>query len=180
MRSVLVVAEIACAVALVVGASLLIRSLVALGRVDLGYSPERLLVVESSVPAHDLVTSRAATRFYGDALERIVGVPGVVSAAAVRGLPGTSFHSNGGYWLEGGPGPDATGVRSPQAVFTVTTPDYFRTMAIPVRRGRDLPRATATMARASPSSTRRLHVRAFQTSTRSGGESSVGSTRSTS
>jgi putative ABC transport system permease protein len=137
MRSVLVVAEIACAVALVVGASLLVRSLFALGRVDLGFSPERLLVVESTVPAHDLATSRAATRFYGDILHRISRVPGVVSAAGVRGLPGTSFHSNGGYWLEGGPGPDATGVRSPQAVFTVVTPDYFRTMGIPVRSGRD-------------------------------------------
>jgi len=137
MRSVLVVAEIACAVALVVGASLLIRSLIALGHVDLGFSPEHLLVVESTVPAHDLPTSRAATRFYGDVLQRISGVAGVVSAAGVRGLPGTSFHSNGGYWLEGGPGPDATGVRSPQAVFTVVTPDYFRTMGIPVRSGRD-------------------------------------------
>ncbi|HEY2906098.1 MAG TPA: ABC transporter permease [Vicinamibacterales bacterium] len=137
MRSALVVAEIACAVALVVGASLLIRSLVALGQVDLGFSPERLLVVESTVPAHDLTTSRAATRFYGDVLQRVGGVRGVVSAAGVRGLPGTSFHSNGGYWLEGGPGPDATGVRSPQAVFTVVTPDYFRTMGIAVRSGRD-------------------------------------------
>ncbi len=137
VRSALVVAEIACAVALVVGASLLVRSLVALGRVDLGFSSERLLVVESTVPANNLATFRAANRFYADVLQRINGVPGVVSAAGVRGLPGTSFHSNGGYWLEGGPGPDATGVRSPQAVFTVTTPDYFRTMAIPVKRGRD-------------------------------------------
>jgi predicted permease len=47
------------------------------------------------------------------------------------------MHSNGGYWLEGGPGPEVAGVQAPQAVFTVITPDYFRTMTIPVSRGRD-------------------------------------------
>jgi predicted permease len=64
-------------------------------------------------------------------------VPGVLSVAGIRGLPSTSFHSNGGYWIEGGPGPEQQGIRSPQAVFTVVTPDYFKTMSIPHRRGRD-------------------------------------------
>ncbi len=60
-----------------------------------------------------------------------------MSVAGVRGLPATSTHSNGGYWLEGGPGPEVSGVQAPQAVFTVVTPNYFRTMTIPVSRGRD-------------------------------------------
>jgi putative ABC transport system permease protein len=137
LRNALVVSEIAGAVALVVGASLLMRSFVALGRADLGFDPDHLLVVASTVPSSDLTAARAATRFYSDVLPRLSAVPGVVSVAGVRGLPGTSIHSNGGYWLEGGPGPEATGIRAPQAVFTVVTPDYFRTMAIPVRGGRD-------------------------------------------
>ena len=45
--------------------------------------------------------------------------------------------SNGGYVLEGGPGFDQVGVRAPQAVFTVVTPDYFRTMGVPLKAGRD-------------------------------------------
>jgi predicted permease len=49
----------------------------------------------------------------------------------------TSVRSNGSYWLEGGPGPDQTGVNAPEAVLNVVTPDYFRTMRIPVKRGRD-------------------------------------------
>jgi putative ABC transport system permease protein len=137
MRNALVVSEIAGAVALVVGASLLMRSFLALGRADLGFNPDHLLVVQSTVPTHDLASSRAATRFYADVLPTLSGVPGVVSVAGVRGLPGTSLHSNGGYWVEGGPGPEVTGIRASQAVFTVVTPDYFRTMEIPVREGRE-------------------------------------------
>ena len=56
---------------------------------------------------------------------------------AFAACPATSTHSNGGYWLEGGPGPEVSGVQAPQAVFTVVTPNYFRTMTIPVSRGRD-------------------------------------------
>jgi putative ABC transport system permease protein len=136
-RSALVIAEIALAVALVVGASLLVRSLVALGRVDLGFTTERLLVVETTVPSRDLDGARRATAFYAAILPRLAAIPGVTSVAGVRGLPGTSLHSNGGYWIEGGPGPDALGVRSPQAVFTVVTPNYFHTMGVPIRDGRD-------------------------------------------
>jgi predicted permease len=55
----------------------------------------------------------------------------------VTGLP-TQVTSNGGYWLEGGATFQQLGIaKSPQAVFTVVTPDYFATMGIPLRRGRD-------------------------------------------
>ena len=137
LRQALVVGEVAIAVALVVGASLLIRSFVALGRVDLGFRTDRLLVVESTVPADDLQAARRATLFYGDVLPRLGALPGVASVAGVRGLPGASMLSNGGYWIEGGPGPDTLGIRSPQADFAVVTPNYFHTMGVPLRLGRD-------------------------------------------
>jgi predicted permease len=133
----LVTTEIALAVALVSAAALLARSFAALARVDLGYATEQRLVVETTIPFDDVTAARRATATYADVLRRIESVPGVAAAGGVRGLPGTAMHSNGGYWLEGGPGPDATGVRAPQAVFTVVTPHYFRTMAIPQRAGRD-------------------------------------------
>jgi putative ABC transport system permease protein len=135
-RGALVVAEVALAVALVVGASLLARSFVALGRAELGYASERVLVIKTTVPSRDVEDERRATATYAALLPRLATLPGVSAVAGVRGLPGTSTHSNGGYWLEGGPGPDVAGVQAPQAVFTVVTPDYFRTMTIPVR-GRD-------------------------------------------
>src|SRR4029078_9888132 len=46
-----------------------------------------------------------------------------------------------GYWIEGGPGPDQTGVRAPQALFTVVTPQYFETLGVQVKRGRDFTHA---------------------------------------
>jgi putative ABC transport system permease protein len=145
LRSVLVVAEIALAVALVVGSSLLIRSFVALGQVSLGFSADHLLVLETSVPTRidlrNIAGAQRATAFYTDVLTRMATVPGVTSAAGIRGLPAArgrfGHESNGGYWLEGGQDPSVAGVRLPQAAFTVITPDYFKTMQIPLRRGRD-------------------------------------------
>jgi predicted permease len=136
-RSGLVVAEVALAVALVAGAALLVRSFIALGRAELGYSAERVLVVHTTVPVRDVEGARRATATYAALLPRLAALPGVNAVAGIRGLPGTAMHSNGGYWLEGGPGPDVSGVQAPQAVFTVITPDYFRTMTIPVSSGRD-------------------------------------------
>src|SRR5580765_2426811 len=145
LRSVLVVAEIALAVALVVGASLLIRSFIALGHVPLGFSADHLLVLETSVPTRidlrNIAGAQRATLFYADVLPRMASVPGVTSVAGIRGLPAArgrfGHESNGGYWLEGGQDPSVAGVRLPQAAFTVITPDYFKTMQIPLRRGRD-------------------------------------------
>jgi len=136
LRSALVIIEIALAVSLVVGAGLLIRSFVALGEVDLGYSTDRVLVAETSVPAKDLDTAKRATAFYRSVRPQLAALPGVQSVAGVRGLPSTPSRSSGGYWIEGGD--DVQGITSPQALFTVVTPDYFKTMSIPLHRGRDL------------------------------------------
>src|SRR6185436_389442 len=50
----------------------------------------------------------------------------------------TDVRSSGGYWIQGGPGPEVLGMKSPQAVFNVVTPDYFRTLQVPIVRGRDI------------------------------------------
>jgi predicted permease len=136
-QRILVGGEVALAVALAIAAALLVRSFNALARVDLGYATDRRLVVQTNIAYNDIDDARQATAKYAEVLRRVDAIPGVASVAGIRGLPGTGMHSNGGYWLEGGPGPDATGVRAPQAVFTVVTPHYFRTLAIPQRAGRD-------------------------------------------
>lgn len=108
----------------------------ALAEVDLGFDADRLVVLRTAVPVAGREQWPRATAFYRDLLPEIRSIPGVVAAGAVTGLP-TAVRSNGGYWLEGGPGPKESGVRSPQAIFTVVTPDYFRAMRIPLTRGRD-------------------------------------------
>jgi putative ABC transport system permease protein len=135
-RNAFVVAEIALAVVLVVGAGLLARSLAALSAVDMGFTAERLLVLSTQVPIRTIDDAPRATDFYRDLLPELRAIPGVTAAAGVTNIP-TVVGSNGGYVIEGGPTFDQVGVRAPQAVFTVVTPEYFRTMGVPLKSGRD-------------------------------------------
>ena len=135
-RNAFVVAEIALAVVLVVGAGLLARSLAALTAVDMGFSPDRLLLLRTAVPVRSIADAQRATAFYRDLLPELRALPGITSIAGVTSPP-TAVGSNGGYWLQGGPGPDQTGVRAPQAIFNVVTPGYFKTIDVPLKAGRD-------------------------------------------
>jgi predicted permease len=73
---------------------------------------------------------------YRTTLNELRALPGVMAAGGVTSLP-TLVRSNGGYWIQGGPGPEVLGMKSPQALFNVVTPDYFRTLQVPIVRGRD-------------------------------------------
>ena len=136
MRGALVVAEIALSVMLLAGAGLLIKSFIALNNVALGYRPERVLVMESSVPAGDLEGARRATRFYKDLLRDVAALPGVSSTGATRTPPGHVM-SNGGYWLDHLPARDQMTVSAPNAVFSIVSPGAFATLGIPLKTGRD-------------------------------------------
>jgi putative ABC transport system permease protein len=131
-----VVAEVALAVLLVFGAGLLGRSLLALAAVNMGFSPERLLVMRTAVPVASVNDARRATSFYKDLLTELRAWPGITAIGGVTSLP-TAVRSDGSYWIEGGPRLEDTGVRAPQALFTVATPDYFKALRVPIRRGRD-------------------------------------------
>ncbi|HEX6974410.1 MAG TPA: FtsX-like permease family protein, partial [Vicinamibacterales bacterium] len=135
-RSAFVVSEVALAVVLVTGAGLFARSLAALASVNMGFDSSQLLVLKTTVPIRSFQEAPRATAFYRDLLPEVKAVPGVEAVAAVTSLP-TAVRSNGGYWLEGGPGPDQAGTRSPQALFTVVTPGYFNVLRVPLVKGRD-------------------------------------------
>jgi putative ABC transport system permease protein len=135
-RGAFVIVEIALAVVLVAGAGLLARSLAALAAVDMGFTPDRLLVLRTSVPVRELADAPRGVAFYRDLLPELRGLPGVGSVAAVRSLP-TLFTSNGGYQIEGA-GAAADVTRTPQALFNVLTPGYFQTIGTPIVRGRDV------------------------------------------
>ena len=135
-RKAFVVAEIALAVALVMGAGLLARSLVALAGVDMGFQGDRLVVLRTTVPVSGRPDFARAMDVYRTTLTELRALPGVAAAGGVTSLP-TLVRSNGGYWIQGGPGPEVLGMKSPQALFNVVTPDYFRTLQVPIVRGRD-------------------------------------------
>lgn len=135
-RKAFVVTEIALAVALVMGAGLLGRSLIALASVDMGFEGDRLAVLKTVVPVSGRADFQRAMDTYRNLLTEMRAIPGVTAAAGVTSLP-TAVRSNGGYWIQGGPGPEVLGMKSPQAVFNVVTPDYFRVLQVPLVHGRD-------------------------------------------
>ena len=134
LRRVLVVAEIALAVMLVIGAGLLIRSFETLQRVDPGFDPHDLLTFQLYLPESRYPDAGAASTFYASLLDRIESLPGVRSAAAMSGLPPLrSVNAND---------TDFEDVeRTPDRPFNVdyyqtVQGDYFGTMGIPIVEGR--------------------------------------------
>ncbi len=136
LRSTLVIFETAAAVVLVIAASLLLRSFAALNHADMGFDTDRLLLANTSVAWADLDGARRAVRFYRDLLPKLGAIGSVQSVAGVSAIP-TVVRSNGGYMIEGGATFEQMRTRSPQALFTVVTPGYFKTIGIALKRGRD-------------------------------------------
>ena len=135
-RSAFVVAEVALAVVLVFAAGLLGRSLMRLAAVEMGFSPERLLVLRTVVPFRSLDDAPRATAFYRDVLADLRALPGVTAVGAVTSLP-TSIRSDGSYAIGGVSTLEQMGIKLPQALLTVVTPDYFRALRVPFKSGRD-------------------------------------------
>jgi putative ABC transport system permease protein len=112
LRGVLVAAEVALAVILVIGAGLMIRSLAALGQIDLGFNPDRVLTMRLAVPAGSYDTADQVVGFYDRLLDRVRGLPGVEHAGVVRALPLATTIGDSGVDVEGfeePPGSNAKG-----------------------------------------------------------------------
>ncbi len=135
LRNGLVIAEVAAAFVLAVGASLLARTMLTLQSTDLGYSKTGLLIVDADAPAVDLDGSLAATRkVRRDLCRSPRTLPGVESVAGVMGLPTGKYGSNG-YYSVNGAAVNTQG--NEQAIFSLASPDYFKTMEVPFLKGRD-------------------------------------------
>ena len=135
MRGVLVVAEIALAVALASGAGLLMKSLAALHHVALGFRPENVLVMRATVPGSLATATPQARQFFRETLSQIRRLPGVVAAGATMAPPG-SIDSSGGYFIDRlAANPDWT--RAPEAVLSVVAPGTFAALGTPIKSGRD-------------------------------------------
>jgi predicted permease len=137
-RNGLVVAEMALAVVLLAGAGLLMRSFVALVRVDPGFQPDGVFSFSLSLPDARYGTPERAEAFYADLLDRLRVLPGVNAAGAVFGLPLSGFRFGiSASELDGQRLGDEEQDRLSTQV-RIVTPDYFRAMGIAVVRGRAL------------------------------------------
>src|SRR5207245_2110790 len=134
-RDLFMVVEMALSVALVAVSALLIQSMLAIQQAPLGFDASNVFTLEFRLPQSKYPKPDDIARFFKIAIERVRAVPGVESAALVRAVP---FSGNGGtvgYAVEGKPVPDPA--QLPQARFHLVTPEYFKTMRIPLMKGRD-------------------------------------------
>jgi putative ABC transport system permease protein len=135
MRSLLVVSEIALSLVLLVGAGLLMKSFLKLQAVDPGFNPNNLLTMRVSMEGlnYEKVESRIA--FYGQLLDKIKALPGVQSAGARYRIPlaPDDGYANLAFTVEGRLSDPAN---RPLAFYNTVSPDLFRTMEIPVSKGR--------------------------------------------
>ncbi len=135
-RNSLIATEVALSVVLLVGAGLLIKSLARLHKVDPGFDSQRLLTMQVTLSGVRYSDLRSRIAFFDQLFERSRNIASVESAGLVSQLP-LSGGGRGGdpFSIEGRPY-DSSG-RVPQiAVQYRTTPDYFRTMRIPLLVGR--------------------------------------------
>ena len=133
-RSLLVVTEVALALVLLVGAGLLINSFVRLQQVAPGFDPGQTLTFNVAPSAARTTTPGQIAGFYRELTERLKALPGVVNASVIFQLPLGGTAANTSIAIEGRP--VAPGDR-PTAIIHMAGPEYFRTMGIPLVKGRE-------------------------------------------
>jgi putative ABC transport system permease protein len=134
-RRLLVISELALAAMLLVGSGLLIRSYLQLQRVEPGFDPEGVATFGLSLPAAKYPASANLDAFVSTLLSRLEAEPGVEAAAVAYGLPFTgALNAITGFRREDRAAPDSASM--PSASMRVVTPNYFKTMRIPMRSGR--------------------------------------------
>jgi len=131
-RSLLVVAEVALALVLVVGASLLIRTFVALGSIDRGFDPRRVLTIRMSLTDPRFATASAVAQLVRDGVQRINALPGVIGTGASVSLPLESDWLTS-FMVIGRPASERTPDLSS---YRVISPGYLAVFQIPLIRGR--------------------------------------------
>jgi putative ABC transport system permease protein len=134
VRSVLSAGQIALSIVLLIGAALLMESIAHLRGVDLGFNPSRLLTMSISLPPTRYDTNQKKAAFFTDLIERVDSLPAARSAAAAMTLPMTSFP---GTPVQDAGKPALKLNERPIAKYFPVTPGYFRTLQIPLIRGRD-------------------------------------------
>ena len=134
IRSVLVVAESAIAVMLLVGAGLLIRSLIQLQNTNPGFDASNVVTMQVQLPMAKYSTPDKASAFFNELENRIVGLPGVENVGLTTELPLTGQLNDMPFTVEGRP--PVTIDQAFDADFRRVNQHYLRTMHIPLLRGR--------------------------------------------
>ncbi len=134
-REMLVVAELALALVLLIGAGLLMTSFVKLQAVDTGFNPRNLLTATVSLAGAAQYVGPARETFYRQLLDQLKTVPGIETVSAINHLPLAGDTWGRGLTIEGRPLPPPG--QGDGGVFRVARPNYFQAMGVPLQAGRE-------------------------------------------
>ena len=136
-RNLLVAAQLALGLVLLVGSGLMLRSFAHLRALDLGIEPDGVLTMGLNL--NQGADPEAAARYFQDAADRVAALPGVAMVGITTNLPLASGGSNGGsFYIQSKP--RAEDALPPVAMFRAVGPSYFASLGIPVLDGRDVER----------------------------------------
>jgi putative ABC transport system permease protein len=143
-RNAFVVAEMALAIVLLIGAGLLIRSFARLQQVNVGFNPAQLLTAQIGLPRAQYAKPEQWISFYKQTLERMNALPGAQEAAVAVPLPLSDSYINLAFEVEGRVPRSKSD--SPTADFVAISPNYFHVMQVPLMRGREFSDADSESA----------------------------------
>jgi len=134
LLSLLVVAEVALALVLLIGAGLLIRSFLRLNDVKPGFNARNVLTAGVNLPGSKYGRATQRVTFFKELVQRVESLPGVQAGGLVSALPLTQYNTGTGLIIEGRPFPRPGEV--PIIWFRIANANYFRAMDIPLLKGR--------------------------------------------
>ncbi len=137
LRSVLAVAELAIALVLLIGAGLLVRSVIALNSVDPGFAARDVLALRVDLPRLKYNEPAKTVAFFQQLSDRLASLPGVQSTGAGTSLVLSRLPQSAAITVEGRPPADPNQQNIP-VPYDAVTPGFFRTLQIPLVRGRML------------------------------------------
>ncbi|MGJ5815380.1 ABC transporter permease [Paludibaculum fermentans] len=134
-RSLLVVSEVALSVILLVGAGLLLRTFIELNRLDLGFKPDRVLTLRTTLAESAYGTDAAKAGYVRRIIDRLERVPGVISAGVSTALPMMQVNWLTDFTVDGRP---AQSGQKESATYAAVTPRYLETIGARLAGGRML------------------------------------------
>jgi predicted permease len=132
-RGALVVTEVALALALLLGAGLLMRSFLKLQQTDPGFNPKGVMTMSVVLPGARYGYGELQISFLQRLVEHVSALPGVRSAGVTSDLPWTGYQNGGGFTIEG---KTFQSDLEPQAQYHFISADYMRTIGVPLLSGR--------------------------------------------
>jgi putative ABC transport system permease protein len=134
LRGLLVVAEVALTLVLLVGAGLLLNSFLRLQEVNPGFQPDHLLTAQISLPPARYAEDQKIIAFHQELINRMKGLPGALAVGISMSLPPNQLQISNPFGIEGYP--LAPGQARPLAEEMTISPDYFTALGVPLLRGR--------------------------------------------